>query len=230
MDYLSIDIGGTMIKTAIIDRSGQIFEKEEFPTPKDSLEELKCLLVRKIEKVQYQIKGIAICVPGKVNNRIGKILVGGSLHYLNGFEMSDFIKTKFDIPVSVENDAKAAALAELWRGTLKNKSNGILLVLGTAVGGAILYDGKIMRGSTFQAGELSYQLTEKNHALNYQGRNLSAVRMIEEIGNILDLENPDDGVAVFKYLNNHDSRVLPVFKNYCKRLAILINNLQVTIA
>ena len=163
-NYLSIDIGGTNIKLALIDHSGQIQSKKQVRTPHE-YGEFIATLENEIELVQNEIRGIAFCCPGKVDTETGMISFGGALPFLDGISFIDEFQPKFDVPVSVINDGKAAALSELWLGNLNGIENGLALVLGTGIGGGLILDGKLYQGKNFQAGELSFMMKAIRQAL-----------------------------------------------------------------
>ena len=68
--------------------------------------------------------------------------------------MWNYLKDNIDVNVTIENDGKCAALAELWCGELSNVENGAVVVLGTGIGGGIIINGKLHKGSHFSAGEV----------------------------------------------------------------------------
>lgn len=99
-----------------------------------------------------------MAVPGKVDHHDETIYGGGALQFLDQVNLPAALQLA--VPVSVENDGKAAALAELWLGNLKNVQNGAAVVLGTGVGGGLILNGQLYAGSHFQAGELSFMVLD----------------------------------------------------------------------
>lgn len=156
MRILCIDIGGSFMKHTVIDESLQIKEVARISTPRDGLKSFY-ETIRKIYESYLEIDGIAISTPGVVDVKRGFMYTGGSLDYIRDIDMSSELSMLCDgLPVSIENDAKAAATAELYAGVLKNVKNGVVLTLGTAIGGTIIVDRKILRGKHLFAGEISY--------------------------------------------------------------------------
>ncbi|MBK0347122.1 ROK family protein [Aerococcaceae bacterium zg-ZJ1578] len=229
-DYLSIDIGGTQIKYAIINQQGQLSEKSKQMTP-DNLTDFLTVIDSIVEKYHARVSGIAISCPGKVDSKDGVIYFGGSLPFLHELNLPNHIQSKFDLLATVINDAKAAALAELWQGNLKGIQNGLAMILGTGVGGGIICDGALLQGQHFQAGELSFMTipSEIFSPQNLTGVYGSAVRMIEKIATVLEIEDTRNGVAVFEAINKKDSRIYPIFENYCLHIAYLVYNVQAVI-
>ena len=79
------------------------------------------------------------------------------------------LEQRYKLPVTIENDGKCAALAEKWKGSLKDCRNGAVVVLGTGVGGGIIIDHKLYRGGHFTAGEYSYILTDQKRSEEAKG-------------------------------------------------------------
>lgn len=227
-DYLTIDVGGTNIKYAIIKEDGQQVTSNNLPTPNDSLEHFLTSIYSIIDQYKHHIAGIAFSVPGKVDTKTGTIYFGGALTYLDQLCLTKVINDKYDLPVSVQNDAKAAALAELWLGSLNGVTDAAVIVLGTGVGGGIILDGKLRMGPHFQSGELSLSVLEasKSDAEKMVGVIGSAVQMVSKINTVLGNENLKDGKMAFKALEEGHPEALKIFQNYCRHIAYLILNLQ----
>lgn len=77
---------------------------------------------------------------------------GGSLFCISNVNIVEILEQRVGIPVTVENDAKCAALAEIWQGSLKECQNAVVVVCGTAVGGAVICNREIVSGKNFMAG------------------------------------------------------------------------------
>jgi len=154
--YLVIDIGGTAIKYALMGEDGSFIEKGETPTPYESLEAIITAIDSFATGYKDQISGIAMSAPGRIDVEKGYFHTGGALsQYLNGVSMGEILSEKYGVPVTVDNDAKCAANAELWLGALKDYSSGVILVLGTGIGGGIVLDKKVWRGMHGCSGEVS---------------------------------------------------------------------------
>ncbi len=225
--YLSIDVGGTFVKFAIINGAGQIQEKDKVRTPHEKKLFLN-MIDEIIEKYLPQIDAVTMSCPGKVDTKNGVIHYGGALEFLDGLTMKAYVETTWNIPFSVLNDGKAAALAELWLGELKEVQNGIALTLGTGIGGGLILNKQLFEGSHFQAGEISfgvdaYDATGIKTVVAQRG---SAVGFITEASAILELENPLDGITVFEELEKNNPLVYPLFQSFCRQIAVVIINIQ----
>ena len=164
---LSFDFGGTLVKYALIEQNGTITERCEEPAPMESTEGFKNLIIKKTEEFRDQIEGIAVSMPGIINSDTGYVHIAGAYtRILHDIDLFDLLK-EADLPIAVENDGNAAALAEKWLGTLMDTRSGVAVVLGSAVGGGIIIDDRLVRGTHFSAGEFSLLPSE---AGNYDPR------------------------------------------------------------
>jgi len=154
--YLVIDVGGTNIKYALINEDVSFVDKGEIETPKTNLEDFVNALVALYDNCKQDLAGIAFSLPGLIDSTKGYMYTGGALsHYLFNVNLADIIQKRTGVPVSIENDGKCAALAELWKGSLKGVDIGMVLTVGTGIGGGLVVGGKLVRGVNFAAGEVS---------------------------------------------------------------------------
>lgn len=226
--YLSIDIGGTAIKYARIDHSGNIFAKRHLPTPREKTAFITAVETV-IEAAKDQVSAICISVPGIVDPASGKVGFTGALSFMGSFHLAAHVKKMTGLPVFVGNDANCATLAEMWLGNLKGVHNGAVITLGTSVGGGIVVNDQLIHGPHFQAGELSAMVINHDAAvLHYStvGATTSAVKMIEQVARQCDIADQTDGHQVFNLINQHDERAWSVFVDFCRRVAVLILNMQ----
>lgn len=228
--YLVLDIGGTFIKYALMDGKGTIQHKSKHPISRDHLEQFKEVLFHIIESQDLDtIRGIAVSCPGTIDVKTGMIYYGGSFRFLHEVNLTEIIYQRYNKPVSIENDAKCAALAELWLGSVKGLRDSVVLVLGSGIGGGIIIDGKIRHGAHLSAGEVSYMMSgiqSTTAEAQFFGLECSAVEMIRKIGTLKQLDDSTNGEAVFEYINNGDPEAQDIFDTYCLNVAVQIYNLQ----
>ena len=161
MSKLVLDVGGSAIKWAVMDDDAAILEKGEIKTPLDSFESFMKAVVELYES-KADIEGIAISLPGNIDVSTGYVYAPGALSFNANRNIVDEIHKYIKLPVSVENDGKCAALAEVWKGKLKDHKDGIVLIIGTGIGGGVVIDRKVLKGQHFFAGEFSYLITDIN--------------------------------------------------------------------
>lgn len=228
--YLVFDIGGTFVKHALMSSDGEISDVNKFPSPSNSVEVLVDKMVEVFEQLT-EIKGIAISCPGTIDIDTGMVYHGGGLTYLHKHNLVELLTNRCDVPVSIENDGKCAALAELWLGSVRGYKHAAVLVLGTGMGGGLIIDGKLHRGSNLEAGEMSYIMDGFNvetDKATFVGASGSAAKMVDRIVKVKNLEE-NDGEAAFSYIIAEDEEAMKIFTVYCKNVAVQILNIQYVI-
>jgi len=226
--YLSFDIGGTFVKYAWMSSDGKIIKQGKFSTPYKTAEYLVNKMVEIFNVSPAKIKGIAICCPETIDINTGVIYYGGALTYLHEKNLVQMLSEQCRVPVSIENDGKCVALAELWKGAVKDYLHSVILTFGTGVGGGIVINGKLHRGAHLEAGEQSYVMESIDHASHkakFIGTMCSASTMVNKIAAIKGLEK-NDGIGVFKYIDAKDPDALEIFNIFCTNVAVQILNLQ----
>lgn len=228
--YLVVDIGGTLVKTALMDRGGKIIKKGSRPSSRENIEAFDKILFASIDSMYSEdVRGIAVSTPGAVDTDSGVIYNGGSFPFQHGVNMKAKLKERYDVTVAVENDGRCAALAELWLGSLKDKRDAIVLVLGSGVGGGILMDGKVHHGRNLLAGELSYVIEAvdaESKKAAFFGSTGSAVNMIKRINQEKEVADVTDGKKAFEFINAGDADANRIFDEFCRSIAVQILNLQ----
>ncbi len=162
--YVVFDVGASTIKYAWMTAEGKICEKGNIPTPNkvgDGMDDFLEAIggVYDIYKSKDAVDGIAMGLPGQVDVEQGIVYGGGGIRYTDRVNVRELISNRCDgINVSLENDAKCAALAEVWLGNAKDVNDACVLVFGTGIGGAVIKDRKVHRGKHMLAGEVSFCL------------------------------------------------------------------------
>ncbi|WP_308557155.1 ROK family protein [uncultured Lactobacillus sp.] len=221
-NYLSIDIGGTNIKFALLDRSGNVIFKEKVSTSSKKKDFLRN--IDHIVKNFDHLKGIAFCAPGQIINNT--IHFGGSLKFLDGINFQQRYEN-LNIPIAVINDGKASVLAESWLGSLKDVNNCASITLGTGIGGGIIVNNQLVLGENAQAGELSFMrfsTDPKSHEI--AGFSYSAVEMISKINVLAGNEDLKNGKKAFEQINHHNKVAVEIFNKFCAGIASIIFNIQ----
>ncbi len=177
MYYLGIDIGGMSIKCGLVSVDGEILYSSAIETGKylqnQQITRIKGLIDEVLQKNNLdksQIKGIGIGCPGAIVAGEGIVKTSANLKWTD-FPLKDLLSKETGIPVRVANDADAATLGEVIFGVAKNKSNVILLTLGTGIGGGIVINKKLYEGHAGMAGELGHIVMIKDGLECGCGRN-----------------------------------------------------------
>lgn len=159
MSYsIGVDLGGTNIKIVAISNDGNVLEYLTCDTA-DAEGSWAQTIKHNVDQIQSQ-RGqspchIGLAAPGLAASDGRSIAyMQGRLKGLQGFVWQDFLDSA--APVVVLNDAHAALLGEAWQGAAKGYRNVILLTLGTGVGGAVLVEGRLIKGQIGRAGHLGH--------------------------------------------------------------------------
>ena len=154
---LGIDIGGTKIYAAVVDKNGKILSDiKKYATPKTRNEIENCLksIIAEFEAV---IDVVGISTAGSVSNDNTRIL-GSTGNLCKDYPKINFMKLS-DKKVVLENDANCADWAEYKIGAAKDKKNIVVLTLGTGVGGGIIVNGQLLKGKNGAAGEMHFKMS-----------------------------------------------------------------------
>jgi glucokinase len=151
---IGIDIGGTTMKAAIVQTSGNIVETFHEPSPR-SASSLQAFVASVLKRCPRRVCGIGIACKGIIDASSTRVQsLPGDLRFLEGQLLSDIVAA--DMPVCAENDARTALLAEVLWGAARGRQNVVMLTLGTGVGGAVLINGSMLRGMAGVAGHLGH--------------------------------------------------------------------------
>jgi glucokinase len=162
---IGIDLGATVVKIALFKRGlKRLILKETFFTKGYPSQELLFdKLVNSINRLissclikKSDILGVGIGVPGPVNSQRGLVYYFPNIPGWKNFPLKEKLEQKLGLKVFVENDVKLMALAELKFGQARGVKNCVCLTLGTGVGGALILNGSLFRGSSFVAGEIGH--------------------------------------------------------------------------
>lgn len=161
---IGIDIGGTGTKFGIVDRDGNVLFTGEMSTKKHKeiegfIDELYGHLIELIEKAGGigRIRGIGVGAPNG-NFYTGTIEYAPNLPWSGIIPIAKMMSDKFQLPVTLTNDANAAAIGEMMYGAAKGMRDFIMITLGTGVGSGIVANGQLIYGHDGFAGELGHTI------------------------------------------------------------------------
>jgi glucokinase len=163
MMILGIDIGGSQIRAGMVDESGAVAASRTIQTPG----ELDGFLSSLHEAIRWLIQttsapaGVGVGCKGVVDpdsTLIQKLT--GTLHYLQEQAISELVGLPSNVPVFADNDARAALAGEMIWGAARDRRDVLMLNLGSTVGGAVLVDGKLLRGNRGTGGMLGHVTVE----------------------------------------------------------------------
>ena len=165
---IGIDIGGTNLRAARVSAAGEILDR----VSEKITREPNALLTRIIEVVENLdregVTAIGIGVPGRVDARRRLALSGGYVD-LSKIALSDRITAASRKEVVIDNDCNMALIAEIAVGAARGRENVAMLTIGTGIGGAVVQEGKIVRGK-MSAGQLGHVTVDVHGRLCLCGR------------------------------------------------------------
>lgn len=230
MEYLAIDVGGTFIKFARMRENGEIIKKEKIRSIYDTQEHFFDCIQQIWEKFGSGVNGVAISIPGLIDTERGFMYTGGYLQCLKNTPLVQKLENRYHVPVTIGNDAKCAALAEVWKGALSDVQDGMVVVIGTGIGGAVIHNHEILNGAHFLAGEFSYMMPEPKETLSIYdatGFTLGVPGLISEASKQMNIPKKNlNGEKIFEAANHHDAGALEALHHYCRKLALQISNIR----
>ncbi len=175
---IGIDLGATRVKMGLVDYKGRIVSRREIDTPLNVRKpELVNSLILNIGDIlrqaglkKGQVAGVGIGVPGPVDSGKGIVSYSPNIKGWENVSLKSILERRLRLKVSLDNDVNAMTLAEHRFGAGKGAKNLVCLTLGTGVGGGIIINGGIYRGSTMCAGEIGHvPINEKGPRCNCRG-------------------------------------------------------------
>lgn len=168
MDRLvvSVDLGGTHLRTAVCTASGEILSHTKTDTQAEQgservVQRMADLVQKTIaEYPSERILGVAIGAPGPLNPHTGVIIDTPNLPGFENFPLRERMSKMIGLPVLVENDANAAAVGEHHFGAGKAFAHMVYLTISTGIGGGIIIDNKLLWGAKGLAGEVGHMSLE----------------------------------------------------------------------
>ena len=156
---VGVDIGGTKVAAGLVNAEGEILARNRAPmrttgAPSNGLAAVSTAISGLFPAPsQHQIAAIGICAPGPLNPKTGVIINPPNLPIWHNYPLAEEMRRVYDVPVRVDNDANAAALAEAKWGAGRAYRNFFYATVGTGIGTGIILDGRIFHGKTGAAGE-----------------------------------------------------------------------------
>ena len=167
MYHIGVDLGGTNIAVGLVDKEGQILHQDSVPTgvgrPYEMILKDMADLVKKVVAdsghTMAEIESVGVGSPGAADTEKGEIVFANNLYWHFVPVRAELQKHLGAIPVSIDNDANVAALAEMVAGSAKGRRDVILLTLGTGVGGGVIVGGRIVGGHHHVGAEIGHMIT-----------------------------------------------------------------------
>jgi glucokinase len=155
---LGVDIGGTKVAIGVVNREGKIIAQQRAPmvasgSAEAGLDAVTVAIDSMLSSTTIEIESIGICAPGPLDPTRGIVLNPPNVPCWRNFPLAEKVSAKYRVPVKVDNDANAAALAETLWGAARGFRYVFYATIGTGIGSGIVFDGSIYHGNTGSAGE-----------------------------------------------------------------------------
>jgi len=157
---IGVDLGGTKILSGLIGLDGRIERRYEIPTPLESQQAVLEGLDAAVEELLDDgVAALGFGIPSTIDQRAGRAVTSVNVP-LSDLAFRDRMRGRFQLPIGIDNDGNAAAIAEWKVGAGKGTSDMVMLTLGTGVGGGVIAGGRPFRGSVGAAAELGHMVIE----------------------------------------------------------------------
>lgn len=196
---LAVDLGGTHLRAALVDPTGKILAHVKNETPKG--DSSNCVVAAIVEAERQcrsnpnvadtEVIAASVVVPATVDIAKATVIQAPNLPSLNNFGLKHVLEEKTGRPVVLENDANAAAMGEMWLGAARGYRNVICITLGTGVGGGIILDGKLWRGTDGSAGEIGHTAVDPFSGLMCKCGNEGCLEVFASATAIVRMANED---------------------------------------
>jgi glucokinase len=165
---LGIDIGGTKILAAVLDGSFRIQSEIKMKTRPEKgltrfLEDIHDCVRQVIADAQIKrstILGVGIGCPGLIDSRLGTIASSPNIPFLKKLPLARLLAQRLGLPVTLGNDVQTGLYGEHQFGSAKGYANAVGIFMGTGIGGAMILNGQLFRGSTGSAGEVGHIMVD----------------------------------------------------------------------
>lgn len=173
MNKIGIDLGGTKIEGILLDDKLNVIERKRIPTQQEkgykSIVNSIASLVNDLKTKATDDVTIGLCTPGAISKKTG-FIKNSNTQCLIGMPLQENLTQILKQEISIENDANCFAIAEAILGAAKSYNVVFGVIMGTGVGGGIVFDKKIHRGRTYIAGEWGHHTLRINGNKCYCGK------------------------------------------------------------
>ncbi len=169
--YLGIDVGGTNIKSGVVDDKGNVVGRSSVPTeptkgPERGVAQMVLAAERAMQQAEVsidQITAVGLATPGTMDIPAGMLLNPQNLPGWQNFPVRQKFAEAIGRPTILQNDANAAAYGEYWAGSASEADSVVFFTLGTGLGGGIIVDDTIVQGEHSHGSELGHTIIEMDN-------------------------------------------------------------------
>jgi glucokinase len=231
---IGVDVGGTKVAGAVVDDTGAVVAETRRHTPADDVSQTLAMIMEVVEELhgQHPVEAIGVGAAGWIDAERSTVLFAPNIAWRNE-PLRDELADKFGLPVVVENDANVAAWAEYRFGAGRDIDSMVMYTVGTGIGGAVIMDGRLIRGRHGIAAELGHVLSVPDGQLCGCGRRgcLEAVAgiraLVERVGSgpdPADLEPEVDDIV--RRARSHEAAVVTALRDLGEHLGFAVSLLS----
>lgn len=162
---IGIDLGGTNLKSAAVDRTGRVLARQTMPIAGLSPDAAIAAMVSLVDRLladaslaRSDVVGVGVGAPGPLSRRTGRIIRAANLPGWVDVPLRDHLHEKLQSPVILDNDGNAAAYGEYWAGAGRGTDDLVMLTLGTGLGAGVILNGQVLHGHFDNAAELGHMI------------------------------------------------------------------------
>jgi glucokinase len=159
---IGVDLGGSKLLAGVVDTDLRVHHRAFRPAPtSDVLDTLEAIARELIGASEAPIAAVGMGIPSLMDQSRGVAMWTNHLDLVD-VSVADLLADRLDLPVTIDNDANLAMLAEHSDGAAKGASHAVMLTIGTGIGGAIVAGGRLVRGAHGAAGELGHMVVDRD--------------------------------------------------------------------
>lgn len=234
---IGLDIGGTKCAISTGEPAGdaiKILSREEFPTAGLAWRQVLGEFARRIDCIvsspsnsnsDLQLSSIGISCGGPLDSKRGVVMSPPNLPGWDNVPVVEFFHERFGVPVAIQNDANACALAEYLYGSGKGVSNLVFMTFGTGLGAGIIIDGRLYSGANDNAGEIGHIRLAPTGPVGYNKAGSAegfcsgaGIARLAKIRKGLDLTTKE----IFARVRSGDADCTEVFRESARHLATIL--------
>jgi glucokinase len=241
-ETIGVDLGGTKMLMGVLDSGSKVlWESREASTglSQDDLIEMLVRETAEAREARPDVAAIGLGIPATIDRASGTAISAVNLPIQN-LPIREVVSERTGLPVFVDNDANVAALAEHLYGAAKGARNAVMITVGTGIGGGLIIEGELFRGSSGAGAELGHMVIEADGprcqgncpgrgcvealasgtALGREGRVAAEREPDSAIGRLLAAGEKVDGTAVTEAALAGDATSIGVFELIGSRLGV----------
>jgi predicted NBD/HSP70 family sugar kinase len=228
---LGLDLGARFLRGAICDLRGEIRARQDVELDGadaegaiDAIAGLRLSLAEASGLPTDRIDGAVFGVPGVVDADTGRLRLATNVPGLEGRDWGEDLRTRLELPVTVENDINLAAVGERWRGMARGVEDFVFLSVGTGLGAGLVLRGELHRGRNGAAGEVDLVAAGRDDEIDPCASAVSALaeRLVSENGAGTTLRPPYDARSIFAAARAGDEIARKVVEEEARRIALHI--------